>query len=391
MEHHNTPSVAGAATAVVMAHVAAGTKTIRVGAGGIMLPNHAPLMVAEQFGTLAALYPGRIDLGLGRGVPCDAATLQALRRMPGDMADFPRDVQELLFFLKPEAPGQTVRAIPGEDAQVPVWILGSSLGGAQMAAGLGLPFAFASHFAPDQLEVALATYRGRFVPSAMLDKPQVMLSLSVVAADTDEEARLLFSTAQQVNDAPLAPPIANYEQTLDPQRLSLLQNVFRHSVIGGPDTIAKGVADFIARYKPDELIVTAQIFESAARLKSFEILSRARRARVSAPAGQCPGSDVERRDRHRVGRRLAHLHIDEGRRRGIGIITRPCPALAASPRSPRRGRSHKADRWDCLPARHRRSRRWPPARRHRLKFSFFIPSIIRYKSIARDFGFRLAL
>jgi luciferase family oxidoreductase group 1 len=274
VEHHNTPSVAGAATAVVMAHVAAGTKTIRVGAGGIMLPNHAPIMVAEQFGTLAALYPGRIDLGLGRGIANDPATLQALRRAANDAAEFPRDVQELLFFLRPSAPGQTVRAIPGEGAQVPVWILGSSLGGAQLAASLGLPFAFASHFAPDQLDVALAAYRGRFMPSPTLDKPKVMLSLTVVAADTDEEARLLFSTAQQANDAPLAPPIAGYEQTLDPQRLTLIRNFFRHSVVGGPDTVAKGVAGFIARHKPDELIVTAQIFDPVARLRSFEILSR---------------------------------------------------------------------------------------------------------------------
>lgn len=274
VEHHNTPSVAGAATAVVMAHVAAGTKTIRVGAGGIMLPNHAPIMVAEQFGTLAALYPGRIDLGLGRGIAGDPATMQALRRLPNDAAEFPRDVQELLFFLRPAAPGQTVRAIPGEGAAVPVWILGSSLGGAQLAASLGLPFAFASHFAPDQLDVALAAYRGRFMPSPTLDKPKVMLSLTVVAADTDEEAWLLFSTAQQANDAPLAPPIAHYEQTLDPQRLALIKNFFRHLVVGGPDTVAKGVAAFIARYKPDELIVTAQIFDPAARLKSFEILSR---------------------------------------------------------------------------------------------------------------------
>jgi luciferase family oxidoreductase group 1 len=274
VEHHNTPSVAGAATAVLMAHVAAGTRTIRIGAGGIMLPNHAPIMVAEQFGTLAALHPGRIDLGLGRGIASDPATMQALRRTPNDAAEFPRDVQELLFFLRPVTPGQQVRAIPGAGAKVPVWILGSSLGGAQLAASLGLPFAFASHFAPDQLEVALSAYRGRFVPSATLDKPQVMLSLSVVAADTDEEARLLFSTAQQANDAPLAPPIPNYEQTLDPQRLALIKNFLRHSVVGSPDTVAKGVAAFIARYKPDEIIATAQIFDPAARLKSFEILSR---------------------------------------------------------------------------------------------------------------------
>lgn len=275
VEHHSTPSMASAATALVMGHVAGGTKTIRVGAGGIMLPNHAPIMVAEQFGTLAALFPGRIDLGLGRGIPADPATLQALRRLPGDMADFPRDVQELLFFLRPPAPGQKVRAIPGEGADLPVWLLASSTGGAQLAANLGLRFAYASHFAPDQLDAALAAYRTRFQRSTNLDKPNVMLSLTVVAADTDEEARLLFSTAQQATSAPLPPPVPDYEQSLDPQRLAVIKNAFRHSVVGGPETIAKGVADFIARYQPDEIIATSQIFDHAARLKSFDILSRA--------------------------------------------------------------------------------------------------------------------
>ena len=293
VEHHNTPSVAGAATAVVMAHVAAGTRTIRVGAGGIMLPNHAPLMVAEQFGTLAALHPGRIDLGLGRGVPCDAATLQALRRMPNDMAEFPRDVQELLFCLRPAAPGQKVRAIPGEGAQVPVWILGSSPGGAQLAASLGLPFAFASHFAPDQLEVALAAYRGRFVPSAYLQKPHVMLSLNVVAADTDEDARLHFSSALQATDAALPPPIPDYEKTLDPQRLALIRNAFRHSAVGGPETVAKSLKDFIARHRPDEVIVTAQIFDHAARMKSLEILSRVSGIGAGALAAPATASAAE--------------------------------------------------------------------------------------------------
>ena len=284
VEHHNTPSVAGAATAVLMAHIAAHTKTIRVGAGGIMLPNHAPIMVAEQFGTLAALHPGRIDLGLGRGIASDAATLQALRRALNDMAEFPRDVQELLFFLRPAAPGQTVRAIPGEGAEVPVWILGASLGGAQLAASLGLPFAFASHFAPDQLDVALAAYRGRFMPSPYLDRPKVMLSLSVAAADTDEEARLLFSSAQQATDAQLPPPVPDYEKKLDPQRLALIQRAFRHALVGGPDTVAKGLKDFVARYRPDEVIVTAQIFDHAARLKSLEILSRANAGVASSQA-----------------------------------------------------------------------------------------------------------
>jgi luciferase family oxidoreductase group 1 len=273
VEHHNTPSVAGAATAVVINHVAAGTRTIRVGAGGIMLPNHAPLMVAEQFGTLAALHPGRIDLGLGRGVPCDAATLQALRRAPNDMGEFPRDVQELLFFLRPAATGQKVRAIPGAGADVPVWILGSSLGGAQLAASLGLSFAYASHFAPDQLDVALAAYRGRFVASPGLEKPRVMLSLSIVAADSDEEAQLLFTSALQATTAPLPPPVPDYEKTVDPQRLALVRNSLRHSLVGAPGTIAKGLSDFIARYQPDEIIATAQIFDHTAHMKSLEILS----------------------------------------------------------------------------------------------------------------------
>ena len=279
-EHHNMPGIASAATAVVIAHVAAGTKSIRVGAGGIMLPNHAPLMVAEQFGTLAALYPGRIDLGLGRGINNDPATMQALRRIPGDQEEFPRDVQELLFFLRAAAPGQAVRAVPGENSNVPVWILGTSLGGAQLAANLGLPFAFGSHFAPDQLDVALSAYRGRFIPSAQNPKPQVMLSVAVVCAETDEEARFHFSSAQQVSDGPLPPPIPDYEQKIDPQRLALIRKVMRHSFVGSPDTVGRGLSEFIARYKPDEVIVTSQIFDHAARMKSFELLSR-----VLPPAG----------------------------------------------------------------------------------------------------------
>ena len=275
VEHHNTPSVAGAATAVLMAHVAAHTKRIRVGAGGIMLPNHAPLMVAEQFGTLAALHPGRIDLGLGRGINSDPETLKALRRQPNDMAEFPQDVEELLAFLRPARPGQKVRAVPGEGTDLPVWILGSSMGGADLAARLGLPFAYASHFAPDQLDVALAAYRGRFKPSPWLDKPLVMLSLTVVAADTDEEARLHFSSAQAATDAPLPPPVPDYEKRLDPKRLSLVQNLFRHSLVGGPATLAKGLADFITRYRPDEVIAVTQVFDPAARAKSYALLSAA--------------------------------------------------------------------------------------------------------------------
>jgi luciferase family oxidoreductase group 1 len=281
VEHHNTASVAGAATAVLMAHVAAHTRSIRIGAGGIMLPNHAPLMVAEQFGTLAALHPGRIDLGLGRGINSDPDTLKALRRQPNDMAEFPRDVEELLAFLRPARPGQpnsfykNVRAIPGEGTDIQVWILGSSMGGADLAARLGLPFAYASHFAPDQLDVALAAYRGRFKPSPWQGAPRVMLSLTVVAADSDEEARLLFSSAQAATDAPLPPPIPDFEKRLDPRRAALIQNLFRHSLVGGPATIAKGFADFINRYRPDEVIAVTQVFDPVARAKSFELLSAA--------------------------------------------------------------------------------------------------------------------
>jgi luciferase family oxidoreductase group 1 len=184
-------------------------------------------------------------------------------------------VEELLNFLKPAAPGQKVRAIPGEGANVPVWILGSSLGGADLAARLGLPFAYAAHFAPDQIDVALAAYRGRFKPSAYLQKPQVMLSLTVTAAETDEEARTLFSSAQAATDAPLPPPVRDFEKRLDPKRLALIQNLFRHAVVGGPATVAKGMADFIARYRPDEVIAVTQVFDPEARARSFEILSAA--------------------------------------------------------------------------------------------------------------------
>jgi luciferase family oxidoreductase group 1 len=276
VEHHNTGGVAGAATAVIIGQVAGATRTIRVGAGGIMLPNHAPLMVAEQFGTLEALYPGRIDLGLGRGLPHGAATLKALRRAPNEPDTFAADVQELLGYLGPVAVGAAVRAVPGQGSNVPVWILGASLGGAALAAQLGLPFAFASHFAPDQLEVALAAYRGRFVPSRQCERPHVMLAIGLAAADTDTQAELLFTSTLQASDGPLPPPIAGYEQRVPPQRLALIRNALRHTLVGGPDKVAKGLQDFIARYRPDEIIVADKIFDHAARLRAFEILSRCR-------------------------------------------------------------------------------------------------------------------
>ena len=275
VEHHNTPGVAGSATAVLIAHLAAHTKRIRIGAGGVMLPNHAPLVVAEQFGTLEALHPGRIDLGVGRGLNNDAATLAALRRLPGHMERFPDDVRELLFFLDDARPDQAVRAVPGQGSHVPVWILGTGLGGAVLAAELGLPFAFGSHFAPDHMEMAIAAYRARFRPSARWKEPHLMLSLTVVAAPTDAEARFHFSSVQQAHDGPLPPPVAGYESTLPPQRLALLKSRLRHALVGTPEKIARGLADFTARFQPDEILAVTQLFDPAARRTSLELLAAA--------------------------------------------------------------------------------------------------------------------
>ena len=281
-EHHNMPGIASAATAVALAHVAGGTRTIRVGAGGIMLPNHAPLIIAEQFGTLAALHPGRIDLGLGRAPGTDPRTAIALRRHlgGGDVDQFPQDVQELLHYFGDAKPGQSVRAIPGEGSHVPVWILGSSHYGAQLAAALGLPYAFASHFAPDDLEFATQLYRRDFRPSPYLDKPHVMLGLNVFAAETDAEAQRLFTSLQQafINlrsgmPGQLPPPLAGYGDTLDPRRAELLAHVLRCAIVGGRQTVRSGLDQFIAQYRPDEIMVTAQIFDAAARQRSYEILS----------------------------------------------------------------------------------------------------------------------
>ncbi|MEQ9691839.1 MAG: LLM class flavin-dependent oxidoreductase [Bauldia litoralis] len=282
-EHHNMPGIASAATAVVIGHVAAGTSTIRVGAGGIMLPNHAPLVIAEQFGTLAALHPGRIDLGLGRAPGTDQLTARALRRNLDAGADtFPQDVVELIHYFGPVQPNQRVRAVPGAGLDVPIWILGSSLFGAQLAAMLGLPYAFASHFAPAELAAASALYRERFEPSRFLDKPHLMLALNVVAADTDAEAELLFSSLQQAfvnlrtgRAGPLPPPVEGYFEKLDGAAQAMLGQALACSVIGSPETVAAGIDDFVTRRGPDELIVTAQVFDHAARLKSFEITAKA--------------------------------------------------------------------------------------------------------------------
>ena len=281
-EHHSMPGIASAATAVAIGHVAGATSTIRVGAGGIMLPNHAPLVIAEQFGTLAALYPGRIDLGLGRAPGTDQRTAMALRRdLQSHVDHFPRDVQELLAYLSPSQAGQVVRAIPGEGSQVPVWILGSSHYGAQLAAALGLPYAFASHFAPDDLDFACQLYRRSFQPSVWLDKPYVMLGLNVFAAETTEEARLLFTSLEQAfvnlrtgQPGQLPPPRAGYAATLEPRIADMLERVLRCAIVGGPADIATGLNQFIAAHSPDEIMVTAQIFDAAARARSYEILAQ---------------------------------------------------------------------------------------------------------------------
>ncbi|RWO21263.1 LLM class flavin-dependent oxidoreductase [Mesorhizobium sp.] len=280
-EHHNMPGIASAATSVVIAHVAGGTTTIRVGAGGIMLPNHSPLVIAEQFGTLNALHPGRIDLGLGRAPGTDMGTARALRRNLEAGADsFPQDVVELMGYFQPAEDGQRIRAVPGEGEQVPIWILGSSLYGAQLAAMLGLPYAFASHFAPAELDHALEIYRSRFQPSKQLDKPYVMLGLNVFAAPSDAEARLLFTSLQQAfvnlrtgRPGRLPPPVDGYERDLDPMAKTMLDQALSCAVVGGPETVRQGIEAFVQRTGADELMVTAQIFDHAARVRSFEILA----------------------------------------------------------------------------------------------------------------------
>ncbi len=283
-EHHNMPGIASAATAVLIGHVAGGTSRIRVGSGGIMLPNHSPLQVAEQFGTLASLYPGRIDLGLGRAPGTDQATAKALRRYFDNAEQFPLDVQELLHYFEPAQPGQAVRAVPGAGLEVPVWLLGSSLFSAQLAAALGLPFAFASHFAPDAMDQALLVYRREFRPSARLAVPHAMLALNVVAAETDAEARRLFTTQQQAfvnlrrgKPGLVPPPIDDIESFWEPHEKAGVARALACAVVGSADTVLGGIADFVRRHRPDELLLTANIFDHAARLRSFEIAAAAMR------------------------------------------------------------------------------------------------------------------
>ncbi len=277
-EHHGMPGIASAATAVLIGHVAGGTSTIRVGAGGIMLPNHSPLVIAEQFGTLASLYPGRIDLGLGRAPGSDQLTARALRRtLASDADEFPSDVMELADYFSGSS-NRPVRAVPGHGLDVPLWILGSSLFGAQLAAHLGLPYAFASHFAPTQMMEAIALYRTLFKPSRQLAKPHVMLGFNVFAADTDDEAAFRATSMQQAfvnlrsgRPSTLPPPVQGYVQRLEPQERALLDQVLSCAAVGSPDTVRRQLQDFIARTEADELMITSQIFDHAQRLRSYEI------------------------------------------------------------------------------------------------------------------------
>ena len=282
-EHHNMTGNASAATAVVIGHVAAGTKTIRVGAGGIMLPNHAPLVIAEQFGTLEALFPGRIDLGLGRAPGTDQMTARALRRdLMGSDDGFAEDVQELQYYFEDLHPNQAVKAIPGLGLHVPLWILGSSLYGAQLAAHLGLPYAFASHFAPDYLLDALATYRQLFKSSAQSQKPYAMVGVNVIAADTDEQAQYLFTSLQQNfvrmrrnTRGQLPAPIDDIEEFWLPHEKASVTQSLAYSVVGSLETVKAGLKDILARTQADELILAGQIHNHQKRLRSFELAAEA--------------------------------------------------------------------------------------------------------------------
>ena len=283
-EHHNMPGIASAATAVVIGHIAGGTATIRVGAGGVMLPNHSPLVIAEQFGTLESLYPGRIDLGLGRAPGTDAPTALALRRdLVTDDNSFPRDVMELQAFFAPVRPGQAIRAVPGAGLKVPIWLLGSSLFSAQLAAALGLPFAFASHFAPDYLLQALEVYRSEFRPSEALAAPCAMVGVGVFAAETDAEARRLLTSAQlqfvnlrRGTPGPLQPPVETMEGRWSPAEKAGVERALAYSAVGSPDTVRRRLKTFLDATRADEVIVTGQIFDHAARLRSFEIVADVR-------------------------------------------------------------------------------------------------------------------
>jgi len=290
-EHHNMPGIASAATALVIAHVAAGTETIRVGAGGIMLPNHAPLIIAEQFGTLECLFPARIDLGLGRAPGTDPATARALRRtLHSDPDAFPQDVYELMSYFRPDET-QGVRAVPGAGLAIPIWILGSSLFGAQVAALMGLPFAFASHFAAAQMMQAVAIYRASFRSTAdERPRSQLMLGVNIIAADTDEEAEFLATSGRQAYanlrrgmPTTLPPPNREFEREFDPLKGNRLEEAQSISIVGSPGTVRTDLDAFIERTRPDELIVVSHIYDHAARLRSYEIIADIARAGPTGP------------------------------------------------------------------------------------------------------------
>jgi luciferase family oxidoreductase group 1 len=281
-EHHNFPGIASAATSLVIAHIAAGTKTIRVGAGGIMLPNHSPLIIAEQFGTLARLFPDRIDLGLGRAPGTDQLTVRALRTSPAAAEAFPRDVLELQGYFEPVEPGQQIQAVPAAGTRVPLWILGSSTFGAMLAAELGLPYSFASHFAPQQLMTALQVYRSRFKPSKQLDKPHVMVGVNIIAADTDEMARRLWTT-QQMSFTDMfrgarglsQPPIDDIDNYWSPLEKAQAMQMLARSIVGSPAAVRAGIDSLVAETAADELIVVSDVYDHAARLRSFELIASA--------------------------------------------------------------------------------------------------------------------
>lgn len=289
-EHHNMTGIASAATAVAIGYVAEGTQSIRVGSGGIMLPNHAPLMVAEQFGTLASLYPGRIDLGLGRAPGTDSLTMQALRRYHDSVDQFPRDVQELQHYFRVAQPGQAVRAVPGEGLEVPLWLLGSSLFSAQLAAAMGLPFAFAAHFAPDHLIQALDLYRSRFRPSEQLAEPYCMAAIPLYAADTEDEARLMMTSVQQQfvdlrrgTPGPLKPPLADINQHYSAAELSAASQALREAVVGDQAQVAQGIREFVQRTGVNEIMFSSHVFDHQQRLRSLQITASACRALAGNP------------------------------------------------------------------------------------------------------------
>lgn len=289
-EHHNMTGIASAATAVAIGYVAEGTQSIRVGSGGIMLPNHAPLMVAEQFGTLASLYPGRIDLGLGRAPGTDSLTMQALRRYQDSVDQFPRDVQELQHYFRVAQPGQAVRAVPGEGLEVPLWLLGSSLFSAQLAAAMGLPFAFAAHFAPDHLMQALDLYRSRFRPSEQLAEPYCMAAIPLYAADTEDEARLMMTSVQQQfvdlrrgTPGPLKPPLADINQHYSAAELSAASQALREAIVGDQAQVAQGIQQFVQRTGVNEIMFSSHVFDHQQRLRSLQITASACRARAGNP------------------------------------------------------------------------------------------------------------